>query len=267
MKDYSEEFEKIKNLIVSDTPFGYSRFSDGEVTILQNNVVVLAKDHFIQGDLHGDNVKFPAKYLEEEHKEFRPDKDKFYHKKLVEAFKFRKKNYFKGIPSQGASYGDVSWKFCTELYGEGDDDHLTFASLMINGNYHRFITEILPELSTKKIVMVCNENAKFDKLPFDVVKDFRCGTNCMINDYNLIGEISKWIEDNDVTNHVFLFSAATLSNYLIHQLFKHYDTNQYIDIGSSLGFHLDLKGCYYRGYLQLYWLNEGALDTGDAVWN
>jgi len=267
MKDFSKEFDKIKKLLVEGTPFAFSRFSDGEVTVLQNNVVVLAEDHFIQGDLHGDDVKFGGNYLPEEQKEFRPDKHEFYHKKLVEAFKFRKKNYFKGIPSQGASYGDVSWKFCTELYGEGDDDHLTFASLMINGNYHRFVTEILPEFSNKKVVMICNELGDFNKLPFDVVKDFRCGTNCMINDYNLIGKISKWIEDNDVTNHVFLFSAATLSNYLIHQLFKHYDTNQYIDIGSSLGFHLDLKGCYYRGYLQFYWLNGGALDTGDAVWN
>ena len=58
MKDFTEEFDKIKNLIVSGEPFGFSRFSDGEVTILQNNVVVLAKDYFIQGDLHGDDVKF-----------------------------------------------------------------------------------------------------------------------------------------------------------------------------------------------------------------
>jgi|TARA_R100000458_G_C8264831_1_gene239991 hypothetical protein len=89
----------------------------------------------------------------------------------------------------------------------------------------------------------------------------------MINDYNLIGKISKWIEDYDIKDHTFLFSAATLSNYLIHELFKNYGDNQYIDIGSSLGYHLGLRGCYYRGYLQAYWLNNGKLDHGDAVWN
>ena len=267
MKDFSKEFDKIKKLLVEGTPFAFSRFSDGEVTVLQNNVVVLAEDHFIQGDLHGDDVKFGGNYLPEEQKEFRPDKHEFYHKKLVEAFKFRKKNYFKGIPSQGASYGDVSWKFCKELYGEGDDEHLTFASVMINGNYHRFLTEIVPEFSLRKVVMICNENAKFENLPFKVVKDFRCGTNCMINNYNLIGEIGKWIEDNDIKDHTFLFSAATLSNYLIYELFKNYSDNQYIDIGSSLGYHLALKGCQYRGYLNFYWNHGGALDHGDNKWD
>tara|TARA_R110000824_G_scaffold249222_1_gene438197 strand:- start:484 stop:1284 length:801 start_codon:yes stop_codon:yes gene_type:complete len=266
MKDFVEEFDKIKNLIVSGEPFGFSRFSDGEVTILQNNVVVLAKDYFIQGDLHGDGVKFDGNYLVEEQKEFYPDKHEFYHKKLVESFKFRKKNYIKGIPPQNASYGDVSWKFCVDLYGDGDMESLSFCNVMINGNYHRFVTEIIPELSKKKIVMICNENATFDNLPFEVVKAFRCGTNCMINNYNFIGEISKWIEDNDVKDHTFLFSAATLTNYLIYELFKHYDTNQYIDIGSSLGYHLGLKGCYYRGYLNLYW-NKGLLLNDIDIWN
>ena len=130
MKDFTREFDKIKALIVSGDPFAFSRFSDGEVTVLQNNVVVLAKDHFIQGDLHGDDVKHGGSYLPEEQKEFRPDKHDSFQKKLVEAFKHRQYNYFKGIPPQNASYGDCSWKFCTELYGEGDDQHLSFSNLL-----------------------------------------------------------------------------------------------------------------------------------------
>ena len=68
MKDFTEEFDKIKNLIVSDEPFGFSKFSDGEVTVLQNNVNVLGEDYFIQGDLHGDDVKMQGSYLPEERK-------------------------------------------------------------------------------------------------------------------------------------------------------------------------------------------------------
>ena len=102
MKDFTVEFEKIKNLIASDTPFAFSKFSDGEVSVLQNNTVVLAKDYFIQGDLHGDETKLAGSYLPEERKEFVPAKHEFFHKKLIEAFKFRKKNYFKGIPAQNA---------------------------------------------------------------------------------------------------------------------------------------------------------------------
>mgnify|MGYP003656102774 CR=1 FL=1 len=266
MKDFTEEFDKIKGLISSNTPFAFSRFSDGEVTVLQNNVVVLADNYFIQGDLHGDETQLEGHYLPEEQKEFYPDKHELFHKRLVEAFKFRKKNYFKGIPAQNASYGDVSWKFCTDLYGDGDTEHLTFASVMINGNYHRFVTEIIPELAKKKIVLICNENADLHRLPFEVVKDFRCGTNSMINNYNMIGEILKWIEDHDVTGHTFLFSAGTLSNYLIYQLYKIADTNQYIDIGSSLGYHLALRGSFLRGYLNHYW-NRGIIEGGDDLWS
>ena len=45
MKNFTEEFDKIKALIVSKEPFAFSRFSDGEVTVLHNNIVVLAEDY------------------------------------------------------------------------------------------------------------------------------------------------------------------------------------------------------------------------------
>ena len=79
MKDFSKEFDKIKKLLVEGTPFAFSRFSDGEVTVLQNNVVVLAEDLFIQGDLQGDDVKYGGNYLPEAQKDFRPAKHDFYH--------------------------------------------------------------------------------------------------------------------------------------------------------------------------------------------
>jgi len=88
----------------------------------------------------------------------------------------------------------------------------------------------------------------------------------MINNYNLTGEISKWVEDYDIKDHTFLFSASTLSNFLIYELFKNYDSNQYIDIGSSLGYHLGLKGCYLRGYLNMYW-NKGLLLNEIDTWD
>lgn len=78
MKDFTKEFDKIKDLIVNKTPFAFSRFSDGEVTVLQNNVVVLADSYFIQGDLHGDDTRFNGQYLPEEQKEFYPEKHTFF---------------------------------------------------------------------------------------------------------------------------------------------------------------------------------------------
>ena len=266
MKDFTEEFDKIKALIVSGEPFAFSRFSDGEVTILQNNVVVLAEDHFIQGDLHGDDVKHGGSYLPEEQKDFRPDRDGFYQKQLVKAFTHRQHNYFKGIPPQNASYGDCSWKFCTDLYGVGDDEHLSFSNLMINGNYGRFVTEIIPEFAKKKIVLLANENADLRELPFNVEKSFTCGPNCMINNYDHVENMKAWIEENEIKGRTFLFAAATLSNYCIYELYKSFPDNQYIDVGSSLGYHFKLKGCYYRHYLNMYW-NRGIVIPEVDIWN
>jgi len=269
MKNYKEEFDKILDLLKSESPFAFSRFSDGEVTILRNQTVVLAEDHFIQGDIHGEHKNYANSYMPEEQKSFIPQENKKQYDKLVEAFLFKKHNYIKGIPGQCALDGKSSWKFCIDLYGKEDWENLSFTNVMINGNYSRFIKEMLPLFTGKDIVLVANENSKLDKLPFEVKKFFPIGSNCMVNDFNLPREISKWIKDNNTTDHLFLFSAATLSNYLCYDLFKEYDNNQYMDIGSSLGPLLQLEGWKSsRTYLLAYWGNvDHPVLHEEDVWN
>ena len=257
MKNYKEEFYKLLNLVESREPFAFSRFSDGEVTVLRNKQVVIAGDHFIQHDIHGEKKVYVNSYLPEEQKSFIPFRNKREHEKLVEAFKFKKKNYIKGIPGQNSLDGGQSWKFCTELYGPDDWESLSFCNVMINGNYSRFIKEMFPLFEGKDIVLVANENSKLDKLSFKVKKFFAIGSNCMVNNFDLPKEISEWIKENDISNHLFLFSAATLSNYLCYELFKEHDNNQYMDIGSSLGPLLQLEGWKSsRTYLLAHWGNS-----------
>jgi hypothetical protein len=70
-------------------------------------------------------------------------------------------------------------------------------------------------------------------------------------------EISEWTKENDISNHLFLFSAATLSNFLCYDLFKDHGDNQYMDIGSSLGPLLQLEGWKSsRTYLLAHWGNS-----------
>ena len=91
----------------------------------------------------------------------------------------------------------------------------------------------------------------------------------MINDYYLIDEIKEWIEENNISNVLFLFSAASLSNLLGFELYKTYDNNQYIDIGSSLGPLLNLEGWRAtRTYLNLFWRNPSNPPPQDVdIWN
>lgn len=271
VKSFTEEFNKLLGLVSSNKPFCFTRFSDGEVTILRNKTVVLGNGYFIQGDLHGDqkNIVHPNCYNEEERKEFYPDKHQFFHKKLVKAFLFRKQNYFKGIPAQNCLDNGASWKFCVDLYGPDDHEHLSFANVMINDNYKRFVYEMIPVFASKKIVLVSNEKSDLSKLPFKVFKHFKVGSNCMVNDYYLIDEIKEWIEENNISNTLFLFSAASFSNLLGYELYKKYDNNQYLDIGSSLGPLLGLEGWRAtRTYLNLFWSNPSNPPPQDVdIWN
>jgi hypothetical protein len=140
---------------------------------------------------------------------------------------------------------------------------------MINGNYSRFIKEIMPLFSEREVVLIANENSKLDELPFEVKKFFPVGSNCMVNNFDLPNEVGEWIRNNNIKDHLFLSSAATLSNYLCYDLFKEYDSNQYMDIGSSLGPLLQLEGWKSsRTYLLAYWGNvDHPVLHEEDVWN
>ena len=104
---------------------------------------------------------------------------------------------------------------------------------------------------------MANERADVKKLPFKVQKFFPVGYNCMINDYKLVDEIKNFIAKNNVEAGLFLFSAATLSNFLCYELFREFENNKYMDVGSTLGPLLGLEGWMNsRNYLLSYWYDH-----------
>ena len=92
MKDFRKAFDQLLEMIKNKENFAFTRFSDGELFIMQNKTVVLADNHYITGNIRG-----PNRYTKEEHKEFHPERDQFYREKLLETYKTNLKNYFKGI--------------------------------------------------------------------------------------------------------------------------------------------------------------------------
>ena len=265
LKTFSGEFDKFLNKIQNKENFAFARFSDGELFMLKGEKVVLAEDHYVTGNLRGTGV-----YPKEEQKEFDPLRDKFYQDKLIEALSFRKEGYYKGLTGivDEDIAGKDSFKFQLDLYGEGDNEHLTFSNVFINNNYPRFLSEIVPELQKRPVVFIVNEAADITKLGFEVIKDFRIGSNCIINDYHLVEEIKSWIKSNNITNTIFLFSASTLSNYIIHECYKECSDNTYLDIGSSMSPWMNLSGWKYtRAYLQHWVLGmQNKYGTQEDIW-
>lgn len=256
-KDFKKDFFMFVEMLKNGENFSFGRFSDGELRILEDRHLEIGQTVVRVGD----GVK-KSHYSPQDHKLFDPKKHQFYRQKLIDAFKFKKDNYYKGLSCR-CCVREEAFKWQLELHG-GDDDSLTWANIFVNSNYPLFVEQMLPEFSNHKMVFVCNEKAKLDGLPFKIEKDFRIGHNAIINDYKLVEEIKGWM-GKEMKNHVFIFSASSVSNYLAHQLFEFNDKNTYIDIGTTLNSFIGMD--VNRGYLTGYWgKNKKSTLNKSCVW-
>ncbi|MAL45777.1 hypothetical protein [Hyphomonas sp.] len=254
LKDYKKSFDFLLEKIKNKENFAFTRFSDGELFILQNKTVVLAQNHYVTGDVKGSNI-----YTAEEQKEFHPEQHGFYRDKLMESYTHNQDYYYKGIcTSTDGHVGKENFDWMIDCHG-GDHENLTYANLLINANYKRFIEEMVPLFVDRQILYVVNENANVNKLPFHIDHSFIIGSNCMINNYDTVDEVKNHISKNNIQDAIVLCSAASLTNYVIYECFRNNNNNTFLDIGSCLNPLLDLEGWKHtRGYLTSYWLNSGS---------
>lgn len=259
MSKFKKDFKEMLNRIKVGDPFAFTRFSDGELHILKNQKIIIQNDWCLTYNKEAPKGGvFHGSWGDEEIKSFDPAKDQALRERLMVCYTHKQHNYFKGICTRN-DIGEEDWAWQFDGLLDKKEDFLTFANLLINGNYINFMTQMLPEMKKKKheVVYVCNKLANLDKLPLNLKKAFRVGQNCHINDIHLIDEMKEWVYDNQIEGHLFLFSAASLSNLLIYELYKEFPNNIYMDIGSTLNPMLDLDGWKFsRGYLRGYWLNE-----------
>ncbi|MFN9898642.1 MAG: hypothetical protein ACK55Z_07595, partial [bacterium] len=79
-------------MIRNNEHFAFSRFSDGELWILQNKELKLSDDVIQVGE-----QKSPGIYKPADHKHYNPIEHAQFRDKLIEAYKYRQPNYYKGI--------------------------------------------------------------------------------------------------------------------------------------------------------------------------
>ena len=257
-KNFREHFIKFTEKIRSGENFAFARYSDGELYILQNKELKLDQGLIQIGDHKQMGVYEPADF-----KHFDPIQHNEFQQKLIEAYQHKQSGYYKGITCS-CCIGKKEFDWQIDLHG-GDDESLTWSNLWVNGNYPAFITQTLPIFYNKECVFVGHEKADISKFPF-FVKDFRVGYNAMINDYGKIEDIKNWIKENNIENHLFLFSASTFSNLAIYELFKEFPNNSYVDIGTCLTPMMDMP--IERDYLKRFWYYAGGGDLQKiCIWN
>lgn len=227
-KTFLGDLKIIEQALTDKEQFAFSRFSDGEVYMLQNQEIIMEQN----GAKVGDKI-LGGYYSEDDWKHFNPETDGFYREKLEESLIFKKDNYIKGLSCRCCiANGEENFKWQLDKV-EDDDSTLSWANLFINCNYLYFLENVVPKFANQPIIAIVNINAK--SLPFNrIVHRFNIGSNCISRDYHLIEEVKDFIKTKGICNHTFLFAASSLSNMMIHQLFDFCDQNTYIDVGSSL---------------------------------
>jgi hypothetical protein len=231
MKDFKQDFAKFEKMIKNHEPFAISRNNDGEMIILFDEFIDLRKK------LNGEFIYDPK---QEQHK--------FFREKLLQSAQHKADNYYVGIACR-CCVGDEKHNRLKKLTGL-DDDHLTWGNIFVNSNYPPYVERIIPLFSDYKVVMVINHKAITYDLPFrdNIVKTFNVGTNAWMENYSLVNDMKKYIEENNIEDHMFLFCAGPFSNILIHECFKSSPKNTYLDVGSTLDDMMSLGAT--RGYLR-----------------
>ena len=120
-KNFREHFIKFTEMIRSGENFAFARYSDGELFILQNKELKLDADVIQVAD-----AITPGVYQAPDFKHYNPNEHGFYQQKLVEAFKHRQPNYYKGISCK-CCVGEKDFQWRLDLHG-GDDESLTWAN-------------------------------------------------------------------------------------------------------------------------------------------
>jgi len=213
-KTFLGDLYKFNNMLKNKENFSLVRFGDGEMLVINGDAIDLSEK------CNGEHKYTPGEASDEEFRQV-----------LSESLTYQNKQYHVGLACRCC----VGNEHCDNLRAESkqSESALTWANLFVNSNYPVFLNTTVEMFKGRTINVVCHKKADINKLKFAVNKDFRVGANAWVKDYqSTLDEIEQYIEQNKITDQVFLFCAGVLSNMLIYQLTKLHPENTYIDLGS-----------------------------------
>lgn len=219
MKTFFDELTRFIDKIKNGEPFSLVRFHDGENYILRQVAIDITNK---------GNGEF--KYDPE---------DTFYdtyRMKLIDSLQYKNLTYYVGIMSGCCVKAGIEGQIWMKEFSCQDEDHMTFATLFFNSNYGRVKDVLIPLLKERDVILVCNEHANLNTLPFDAIRVFTVSKNAWVSNHDLINNLQSLIRTQKINNTIFLFCAGPFSNILIHQLstYWHGKDNTFINLGSVL---------------------------------
>ncbi len=221
-KDFREELRLFTDKLINHENFSLARFGDGEMIVI-----------------NGESIDLSTKY-NGEHKYIPGEKRNEMQRSLLrDALTYQSTDYYVGIACP-CCVGEEKF-FALKKQSGQLERQLTWANVFVNSNYQHFKESTTQALSTREIVLVCHKNAQPTGLPFEIKSKFDVGANAWLDDHaRLLPELTSFIKEQAITDHVFLFCAGVLSNILIYELQREFPQNSYIDIGSVFDVELGL---------------------------
>jgi hypothetical protein len=225
-KSFTEDIKVLERAIKNGENISFSKFCDGEWAVINNQSL--------------NNKEFWFDPSDEE--------DQFKRQELIKAFQYKNPRYFVGITCVNV-FGLQTHQEMTKLSGQ-DEDHLTWADIWVNSNYRYYLDNIVPLYGTKPVLMVCNEKAKVENLPFKPTIVVPVKNNAWKENWDLVQELTWLVKEKAWEDMIFLFCCGPFGNILCHKLTEVNNNNTYLDIGSTLNPFLqssEFERDYYMG--------------------
>ena len=221
-KNFHASLDEFNTKLASGENFSLARFGDGEMVVINGEAIDLSEKcngehHYIPG-----NVQHEAQRA-----------------MLTAALLYQSNDYFVGIACP-CCVGEPRF-LQLKQQSQQSEAQLTWANIFVNSNFPRFQALTIPLLASRKIILISHIKSQLAGLPFAVERHFGVGPNAWLRDHDrLLAELTAYIEQHQVRDHVFLFCAGVLSNILIFELHERFPQNTYLDVGSVFDVELGL---------------------------
>lgn len=225
-KKYSRDFTAIYRCLQDDRAFTFVRFSDGETEILRNRPLRI-EENVVSWSRGTVDFSYP-RY---DHKRFDPTKHENIRNILLQSARYYARNYFKGIPG-GNNKATEDKGLLIELNGDSLSN-LTSADLLINSNYKKFLSLMLPRILAKaNVVLIGNYRMDSSRLSSSILH-LPIPDDAFANFEVVVDDIVRRAVELPL-GAVLLSSASSLSNVIGYKLHQLRSDLTFIDVGTAL---------------------------------